>query len=78
VDVLITSRGAQEFSAPYLRGAETHGTGCTFSAAIATGLARGHSLEESVAQAKKLITAAIRHRLRWKKTSALNHGARSW
>jgi len=74
VDVLISDRGVQEFSAPYIRGAETHGTGCTFSAAIATGLAHGRSLEESVAQAKEFITAAIRHRLRWNKTSALEHG----
>lgn len=74
VDVLISDRGTQEFSAPYIRGAETHGTGCTFSAAIATGLAHGRSLEEAVAQAKEFITAAIRHRLRWKKTSALDHG----
>lgn len=76
VDVLVTRRGSQEFSTPYIRGAEAHGTGCTFSAAIATGLAHGHPLDQAVAQAKEYITAAIRHRLQWKKTSALNHAGR--
>jgi hydroxymethylpyrimidine/phosphomethylpyrimidine kinase len=39
----------------------THGTGCTFSAAIAAGLAGGLSLREAVRQAKAFITVAIRH-----------------
>jgi hydroxymethylpyrimidine/phosphomethylpyrimidine kinase len=37
----------------------THGTGCTFASAIAAGLARGFSVEEAVARAKRYITAAI-------------------
>ncbi|MEG6584646.1 bifunctional hydroxymethylpyrimidine kinase/phosphomethylpyrimidine kinase [Dendrosporobacter sp. 1207_IL3150] len=37
----------------------THGTGCTFSSAIASGLAKGLSVEEAVAEAKKFITMAI-------------------
>jgi hydroxymethylpyrimidine/phosphomethylpyrimidine kinase len=38
----------------------THGTGCTFSAAIAAGLAQGLSLRDAVVQAKAYITVAIR------------------
>lgn len=39
---------------------QTHGTGCTFSAAIAAGLAAGLALREAVLQAKEFITLAIR------------------
>jgi hydroxymethylpyrimidine/phosphomethylpyrimidine kinase len=38
----------------------THGTGCTLSAAIAAGLARGLPLPEAVGRAKRYITGAIR------------------
>ncbi|HEY8902943.1 MAG TPA: hydroxymethylpyrimidine/phosphomethylpyrimidine kinase, partial [Chthoniobacterales bacterium] len=42
VDVLAEPGGkTQRFSAPFIRGADPHGTGCTYSAAIATGLAHG-------------------------------------
>lgn len=37
----------------------THGTGCTLSSAIATFLAKGYSMEESVRQAKDYVTGAI-------------------
>ena len=75
VDIIASDNGFEEFHADFIRGADTHGTGCTFSAAIATGLASGLPLTESVAQAKAYITAAIADRLRWKKTTALNHSA---
>lgn len=44
-----------------IRGVKTHGTGCTYSAAITAHLAKGLSLFESVKQAKKFVTKAIRH-----------------
>ena len=47
VDFLCTNGGVVEFSAPFVRGVHTHGTGCTYSAAIAAGLASGLPLEES-------------------------------
>ena len=75
VDVIACEEGFEEFRADFIRGADTHGTGCTFSAAIATGLAQGLALAESVDLAKIFITAAIASRLRWKKTTALNHSA---
>jgi len=73
VDVLVMSGESIEFQSPFVRGADTHGTGCTLSSAIATGLAHGLSLPDAVGQAKAYITEAIGSRLRWKKTSTLNH-----
>jgi hydroxymethylpyrimidine/phosphomethylpyrimidine kinase len=43
-----------------IRTRHTHGTGCTFSAAIAANLAKGQKLAEAVTQAKKFISDAIR------------------
>jgi len=73
VDVLMDQNGSEEFSAPFLRGVDTHGTGCTYAAAIAANLALGHSLSVAVGTAKTYITAALTERLRWGKTSALEH-----
>ena len=46
-------------TAPYVRGVSTHGTGCTYSAAITGFLARGLALPDAVARAKEYITQAI-------------------
>ena len=51
----------QEFTAPRLDTRNTHGTGCTFAAALAAGLAQGKDLLAAVAQAKDYVTEAIRH-----------------
>jgi hydroxymethylpyrimidine/phosphomethylpyrimidine kinase len=75
-DILVTPAGSERLAAPFRRGIDTHGTGCTYSAAIATGLARGLSLVEAVRQAKDYITAAIGRALRWGKTMALDHRVR--
>jgi hydroxymethylpyrimidine/phosphomethylpyrimidine kinase len=72
VDVLVEPGGRRErFVAPFIRGADPHGTGCTYSAAIATGLARGFSLREAVGEAKQFITRAIERRHRWGRTEIL-------
>ena len=78
VDLLIADGKITEFSAPFVRDVATHGTGCSYSAAIAAGLASGSSLESSIGRAKKFVTASITQRLRWKSKSgknldALNH-----
>ena len=78
VDLLIADGKITEFSAPFVRDVATHGTGCSYSAAIAAGLASGLSLESSIGRAKKFVTASITQRLRWKSKSgknldALNH-----
>ena len=77
VDLLFAGNKLTEFSAPFVRGVATHGTGCTFSAAITAGLASGLSLEDAICRAKKFVTQSIRGRFRWpsrgKSLDALNH-----
>src|SRR6476659_2117471 len=52
IDILFQNDNAMEFSAPFSRNIATHGTGCTYSAAITAGLASGLALEEAVRRAK--------------------------
>jgi hydroxymethylpyrimidine/phosphomethylpyrimidine kinase len=59
VDIFYDGRQELLLTAPYIRGVSTHGTGCTYSAAITGYLARGHSLPEAVTRAKEYITQAI-------------------
>lgn len=78
VDLLFVNGKVVEFAAPFVRDVATHGTGCTYSAAITAGLAAGRSLEDSIARAKKFVTACIANHLRWKSNvrkniDALNH-----
>ena len=65
VDLLFAGNKLTEFSAPFARGVATHGTGCTYSAAITAGLASGLSLEDAICRAKKFVTQSIRGRFRW-------------
>jgi hydroxymethylpyrimidine kinase/phosphomethylpyrimidine kinase len=51
-------------TAPFVRRIRTHGTGCTYSAAITAFLALGYSLPDSVAAGKNFITPAIAHSLK--------------
>ena len=48
-------------TAPFIRGVKTHGTGCTYSAAVTAYLARGLELPDAVAKAKEHVTQAIAH-----------------
>jgi hydroxymethylpyrimidine/phosphomethylpyrimidine kinase len=59
VDLLFIDGKVVEFSAPFVRGIATHGTGCTYSAAITAFLAKGLSLEDAITQAKKFVTDSI-------------------
>lgn len=59
IDLLIDIDGVHEFSAPRVKTRSTHGTGCTFSAAIAAGLATGLDIEAAVAQAREYLSAAL-------------------
>lgn len=72
-DILAMPGQFETFRAPFRKNAETHGTGCTLSAAIAAGLANGQTLSQAVADAKSYITRAIGQAHRWKNTAALNH-----
>lgn len=60
VDILFDGTEWSEFPAPRVPTVHTHGTGCTYSAAITAELAKGASLREAVARAKVFITEAIR------------------
>ncbi len=59
-DVLVTPTSARAFHEEWIDTKHTHGTGCTYSAAIATQLGAGLSLEEAVAHAKRFVTGAIK------------------
>jgi hydroxymethylpyrimidine/phosphomethylpyrimidine kinase len=60
VDILFSRGQFTEFTAPRVDTRHTHGTGCTYSAAITALLARGLGLEEAVGTAKRFVTEAIR------------------
>ena len=60
-DYLVTDGTATELTQPWIKSNNTHGTGCTLSAAIAANQAKGHTLLESVEQAKTYVTAALRY-----------------
>ena len=59
VDVLFHEGRVETFAAARIDTKHTHGTGCTSSAAITAGLAKGISLREAVGSAKRYITRAI-------------------
>jgi hydroxymethylpyrimidine/phosphomethylpyrimidine kinase len=78
IDLLFANGKVVEFSAPFVHGVATHGTGCTYSAAITAGLAKGLSLEKAIREAKKFVTEAIMRHFRWtsrsgKSLDALRH-----
>jgi hydroxymethylpyrimidine/phosphomethylpyrimidine kinase len=78
IDLLFIGGNVIEFAAAFSRGVTTHGTGCTYSAAIAAGLANRLPLEESVRRAKEFVTATIAQHHAWKTPEgsalhALNH-----
>jgi hydroxymethylpyrimidine/phosphomethylpyrimidine kinase len=60
VDLLVSPSATARFVAERIDTNNTHGTGCTFSSAIAAGLAKGQRLAEAVADAKHYVTEAIR------------------
>jgi hydroxymethylpyrimidine/phosphomethylpyrimidine kinase len=60
VDILWNGREMTAFQATRIESSNTHGTGCTLSAAIAAGLAKGRPLGEAVREAKAYVTKAIR------------------
>ena len=59
VDLLFDGNNIQTFTSPRLSNRNTHGIGCTFSAALATLLAQGCTVPEAVGKAKEFITRAI-------------------
>ena len=61
VDVLYDGHRFLEFRAERVAGRHTHGTGCTFAAAIAAHLALGRTLEDAVPLAQHYVAGAIRN-----------------
>lgn len=61
VDLLFDGHAFTQFRTPRVRSVHTHGTGCTFSAALAALLAQGQTLAESVPRAQRYVAGAIRH-----------------
>jgi hydroxymethylpyrimidine/phosphomethylpyrimidine kinase len=76
-DLLFDGSTVLEFSAPFVASLSTHGTGCTYSAAITAGLALGIPLAEAIARAKNFVSRAIGEHLSWTASlgemHALNH-----
>lgn len=63
VDVLFDGRNFYHFETAHIDTKNTHGTGCTFSSAIASQLAKGKSVPDAVKAAKTYVTMAIEHSL---------------
>lgn len=59
-DVLLAGGRIEWLTGPRVEGRHTHGTGCTLSAAICAGLAKGIALGESCVRAKAFVTESIR------------------
>lgn len=78
-DVLVTHKNIHWLEGRRIHGVRTHGTGCTYSAAITAGLAKGLPLLDAVRQGKLFVAQAIEQHFRWKTTfgdlDALNHQA---
>ena len=68
VDLLYDGRRFVEFRTARVPGRSTHGTGCTFAAALTAHLALGHPLEDAVPRAQQYVAGAIRA------APALGHG----
>lgn len=75
VDIFFDGRTELLLTAPFIKGLRTHGTGCTYSAAITAALATGHPLPQAVGLAKDYITRVIAHCYRVAGHVALDHFA---
>ncbi len=60
IDILYDGEDFYAFSSPRIETKNTHGTGCTYSAAICAGLAIGLGVMEAIREAKGYVIEAIR------------------
>ena len=65
IDVLWDGGSLHELRTPRIDTANNHGTGCTFSAAIAAALATGSGVREAVGVGKEFVTRALRGGAKW-------------
>jgi len=61
IDVFFDGTKLESFAGDHIRPDNTHGTGCTFSSAVAANLALGRQLRDAVVLAKAYVVEAIRH-----------------
>jgi hydroxymethylpyrimidine/phosphomethylpyrimidine kinase len=74
VDWLASPHGTvKRIAARRIPGVDPHGTGCTYSAAIAVGLAQGLALPQAVAKAKRFLMRTLERRLKIGGWDLLNH-----
>jgi hydroxymethylpyrimidine kinase/phosphomethylpyrimidine kinase len=59
-DILFDGSGFTEFKSERIAGSDVHGTGCVLSAAIATELAKGASLQEAVQRGREMTIMSIK------------------
>jgi len=79
MDLFYDGKRFTALNAPRVRTKNTHGTGCTLSAAIAANLAKGQKIETAVTNAKRYITDALRHSYRvGSGHSPVHHFYRYW
>ena len=72
IDFYCDSSTELMLEAPFIRKVSTHGTGCTYSAAITAYCARGFSIPDAVARAKEFITNSIAQSYKTSAVFALN------
>ncbi len=74
-DLLVSADGSRWFNGDHIDNPNTHGTGCTLSSAIASGLAKGYPLAQAVSSAKSYISGALASMLNLGKgCGPLDHG----
>lgn len=79
IDTLaIPGQEAVRFTSKRIENVNTHGSGCTLSAAIAAGLAQGLALTDAVATAHAYLQAAISAPLRVAGENFISHGVREY
>jgi hydroxymethylpyrimidine kinase/phosphomethylpyrimidine kinase len=71
IDFFYDGRTELMLSVPRIKGVKTHGTGCTYAAAITAHLAKGLNLEIAVTAAKQFVTQAIANSVRIRRHQAL-------
>jgi hydroxymethylpyrimidine/phosphomethylpyrimidine kinase len=60
-DLYFDGHQYREFTAARVHSTSTHGTGCTFSAAVTAGLAKGMQRMDAIALAKSYVALAMQH-----------------
>jgi len=72
IDYFCDGHTLNAMESAYIKGKDTHGTGCTYSAAITAHLAMGASLESAIVKGKSFIAEAIEQSYRTGAHQALN------